>query len=88
MKVVWKLLQFKKIIVSEPGLRFLPFETFSESGGGSTLLISIFRIKRVNDHSRNKISKMANVTRSISKVREAVRSNLIKVRMEGSRKPK
>ena len=31
MKVVWKLFQFKKIIVCEPGLRF--FETFSESGG-------------------------------------------------------
>ena len=33
MKMEWKLFQFKKIIVSEPGLRILPIETFSESGG-------------------------------------------------------
>ena len=33
VKVVKKLFQFKKIIFSEPGLIFLGFETFSESGG-------------------------------------------------------
>ena len=33
VKVEWKLLQFKKIIFSEPCLRFLMIETFSESGG-------------------------------------------------------
>ena len=40
VKVVWKLFQFKKIIVSEPDLRFLPIETFSESGVLPDLLIS------------------------------------------------
>ena len=33
VKVVWKLFQFKKIIVSEPGLRFSRTETFSECWG-------------------------------------------------------
>ena len=33
VKGVWKLFQFKKIIVSEPGLIFSLVETFSESGG-------------------------------------------------------
>ena len=33
VKVVWKLFHFKKIIFSEPGLRFLMIETFIESGG-------------------------------------------------------
>ena len=33
VKVVWKLFQFKKIIFSEPGLRFSTIGTFSESGG-------------------------------------------------------
>ena len=38
VKVEWKLFQFKKIIVSEPGLRFLLIETFSESGGINKIL--------------------------------------------------
>ena len=29
VKTVWKLFQFKKIIFSEPGLRFSMIETFS-----------------------------------------------------------
>ena len=33
VKVVWKLFQFKKIMVSDPGFIFLRIETFSESGG-------------------------------------------------------
>ena len=32
LKVVWKFFQFKKIIFSEPGLRFSAIETFNESG--------------------------------------------------------
>ena len=32
LKVVYKLFQFKTIIVNEPGLRFLPVDTFNESG--------------------------------------------------------
>ena len=38
VKVVWKLFQFKKIIFSELGLRFLLIETFSESGGINKIL--------------------------------------------------
>ena len=32
VKVAWKFFQLKKSIFSEPGLRFLTIETFSESG--------------------------------------------------------
>ena len=58
VKVVCKLFQFKKIIVSEPGLRFSLVETFSESGGLPSGLTSKYcKYKKGKlDQRRNKDS--------------------------------